>query len=103
MAELALGDLDDVWTLTTPPTPIPYSPTLEDAFLPDADAIARSVLDRPARRRLTGGALMGKTFGLNAVDWEQRVDVDRLRRERLDRVRRLLGTRRWDRSSASTW
>jgi pyruvate/2-oxoglutarate/acetoin dehydrogenase E1 component len=48
VAELALGDLDDVWTLTTPPTPIPYSPALEDAHLPDADAIARSVLDRVA-------------------------------------------------------
>jgi acetoin:2,6-dichlorophenolindophenol oxidoreductase subunit beta len=52
VAELALGDLDDVWTLTTPPTPMPYSPTLEDAFLPDAGAIARSVLGRLA----VGGA-----------------------------------------------
>ena len=33
---------------------------------------------------------MGKTYGLMAVDWEQRVDIDRLRRERLDRVKRLL-------------
>jgi Xaa-Pro aminopeptidase len=33
---------------------------------------------------------MGRTFGLNAVDWEQRVDIDRLRRERLARVRGLL-------------
>src|SRR5437764_5401345 len=33
---------------------------------------------------------MGRTFGLNAVDWEQRVDIDRLRRERLERVRGLL-------------
>ncbi|HEY8859373.1 MAG TPA: M24 family metallopeptidase, partial [Gaiellales bacterium] len=33
---------------------------------------------------------MGKTFGLNAVDWEQRVDVDRLRRERLERISGLL-------------
>jgi len=46
VAERALGDLDDVWTLTTPDTPIPYSPALEDAYLPDADAIARSVLGR---------------------------------------------------------
>jgi Xaa-Pro aminopeptidase len=28
-----------------------------------------------------------KSFGLNAVDWEQRVDFDRLRRERLQRLR----------------
>ncbi len=33
---------------------------------------------------------MGKTFGLMAVDWEQRVDLDRLRRERLERISRLL-------------
>ncbi|MGZ4202154.1 MAG: M24 family metallopeptidase [Thermoleophilaceae bacterium] len=33
---------------------------------------------------------MGATFGLNAVDWEQRVDVDRLRRERLARIKALL-------------
>ncbi len=48
VAERALGDLDDVWTLTTPDTPIPYSPTLEDAYLPGADAIARSVRERLA-------------------------------------------------------
>ena len=46
VAEAALGELDDVWTLTTPDTPIPYSPVLEDAYLPDADAIARSVRSR---------------------------------------------------------
>ena len=33
---------------------------------------------------------MGKTFGLMAVDWEQRADLDRLRRERLARISRLL-------------
>ena len=33
-----------------PDQPIPYSPTLEDAFFPDADAIAASVA-----RRLNGG------------------------------------------------
>ena len=31
-----------------------------------------------------------KTFGLMAVDWEQRVDFDRLRTERLERVKKLL-------------
>jgi Xaa-Pro aminopeptidase len=31
-----------------------------------------------------------KTFGTMAVDWEQRIDFDRLRRERLDRVKGLL-------------
>ncbi len=33
---------------------------------------------------------MGKTYGLNAVDWEQRVDIDRLRHERLDRIKQQL-------------
>src|ERR1700733_2415975 len=33
---------------------------------------------------------MGKTFGLMAVDWEQRADMGRLRRERLERAKRLL-------------
>jgi Xaa-Pro aminopeptidase len=31
-----------------------------------------------------------RTYGLNAVDWEQRVDVDRLRVERLARIKALL-------------
>src|ERR671933_929529 len=31
-----------------------------------------------------------KAFGTNAVDWEQRVDFDRLRRERLERAKRAL-------------
>jgi Xaa-Pro aminopeptidase len=33
---------------------------------------------------------LGRTYGLSAVDWETRVDVDRLREERLARVKRLL-------------
>jgi pyruvate/2-oxoglutarate/acetoin dehydrogenase E1 component len=53
VAEEGLHDLDDAWILATPETPIPYSPTLEDAFLPHGDAILESV-----RGRLTpsGGA-----------------------------------------------
>ena len=31
-----------------------------------------------------------RTFGTMAVDWEQRIDFDRLRRERLARVKELL-------------
>lgn len=46
MAEEALHDLDDVWTLATAETPIPYSPSLEDAFLPDSNAIVASVTER---------------------------------------------------------
>ena len=33
---------------------------------------------------------MGKTFGLTTVDWEERVDIARLRRERLARIKSLL-------------
>ncbi len=31
-----------------------------------------------------------RTYGLNAVDWEQRIDLDRLRRERLARLKEAL-------------
>jgi acetoin:2,6-dichlorophenolindophenol oxidoreductase subunit beta len=48
VAEEGLHDLDDAWILATDETPIPYSPTLEDAFLPDAEAIAGSVRSRLA-------------------------------------------------------
>jgi acetoin:2,6-dichlorophenolindophenol oxidoreductase subunit beta len=45
VAEDALEYLDDVWRLTTDDAPIPYSPPLEDAFLPSAERIAASVRD----------------------------------------------------------
>ena len=47
VTEHALGHLDDAWRIATPNTPIPYSPPLEDAFLPGPDRIADAV-----RRRL---------------------------------------------------
>ena len=46
VTEHALGHLDDAWRIATPNTPIPYSPPLEDAFLPGPDAIVRSVTER---------------------------------------------------------
>jgi pyruvate/2-oxoglutarate/acetoin dehydrogenase E1 component len=46
VAEAALHDLDDAWIVATEETPVPYSPSLEDAFLPDADAIVASVQAR---------------------------------------------------------
>ncbi len=46
VAAEALHDLDDAWILATAETPIPYSPTLEDAFLPDSDVIVDSVRSR---------------------------------------------------------
>jgi acetoin:2,6-dichlorophenolindophenol oxidoreductase subunit beta len=47
VTEQALGHLDDAWRLATPNTPIPYSPPLEDGFLPGPDRIAEAI-----RRRL---------------------------------------------------
>src|ERR1700687_4904703 len=39
----------------------------------------------------TGGRIVAlKTYGSMAVDWEQRIDFDRLRRERLARVKEML-------------
>jgi acetoin:2,6-dichlorophenolindophenol oxidoreductase subunit beta len=46
VAEQGLHDLDDAWIVATDETPVPYAPTLEDAFLPDADTIAASVRER---------------------------------------------------------
>jgi pyruvate/2-oxoglutarate/acetoin dehydrogenase E1 component len=46
VTEQGLHDLDDAWVLATDETPIPYSPALEDAFMPSAGAIAASVRER---------------------------------------------------------
>jgi pyruvate/2-oxoglutarate/acetoin dehydrogenase E1 component len=46
VAEAALHDLDDAWLLVTDETPIPYSPTLEDAFIPGAAEIVAAVRGR---------------------------------------------------------
>jgi pyruvate/2-oxoglutarate/acetoin dehydrogenase E1 component len=54
VAEEGLHDLDDAWILATAETPIPYSPTLEDAFLSGSDDIVSSV-----RSRLGVGAAGG--------------------------------------------
>jgi acetoin:2,6-dichlorophenolindophenol oxidoreductase subunit beta len=47
VTEHALGYLDDAWRIATPNTPIPYSPPLEEAFLPGPDRIVDEI-----RRRL---------------------------------------------------
>jgi len=47
VTEQGLGHLDDAWRIATPNTPIPYSPPLEDAFLPGPDRIVADI-----RRRL---------------------------------------------------
>jgi acetoin:2,6-dichlorophenolindophenol oxidoreductase subunit beta len=46
VAEQGLHDLDDAWIVATDETPIPYSPTLEDAYIPDTAAIVASVRSR---------------------------------------------------------
>jgi pyruvate/2-oxoglutarate/acetoin dehydrogenase E1 component len=46
VAERALHDLDDAWIVATAETPIPYSPTLEDDFLPDAETIVAKIRTR---------------------------------------------------------
>jgi pyruvate/2-oxoglutarate/acetoin dehydrogenase E1 component len=46
VAAEGLHDLDDAWILATDETPIPYSPTLEDAFIPGTEAILESVRSR---------------------------------------------------------
>jgi acetoin:2,6-dichlorophenolindophenol oxidoreductase subunit beta len=46
VTEQALGHLDDAWRIATPNGPIPYSPPLEDAFLPGPDRIASEILRR---------------------------------------------------------
>jgi acetoin:2,6-dichlorophenolindophenol oxidoreductase subunit beta len=46
VAAEGLEELDDVWLLNTEETPIPYSPTLEDAFLPDGERIADVARER---------------------------------------------------------
>ncbi len=47
VTEHGLGDIDDAWRITTPNSPIPYSPPLEDAHLPGAERIAAEVMSRP--------------------------------------------------------
>ena len=41
-----LGDLDDAWRIATAESPVPYSPPLEDAFLPGAERIAAEARSR---------------------------------------------------------
>jgi acetoin:2,6-dichlorophenolindophenol oxidoreductase subunit beta len=46
VTEAGLHDLDDAWIVATDETPVPYSPALEDAFLPSPDKIVASVRER---------------------------------------------------------
>jgi pyruvate/2-oxoglutarate/acetoin dehydrogenase E1 component len=46
VAEAGLHDLDDAWIVATDETPVPYSPALEDAFLPSPEKLVASVRER---------------------------------------------------------
>ena len=46
VTEEGLGDLDDAWRIATADSPVPYSPPLEDAFLPGAERIASEIRRR---------------------------------------------------------
>jgi pyruvate/2-oxoglutarate/acetoin dehydrogenase E1 component len=50
VAEHGLEHLDDLWLLSSPDYPVPYSPPLERAYLPGKDAIVASVRDRAGVR-----------------------------------------------------
>jgi len=58
VAAEGLHDLDDAWVIACPETPIPYSPSLEDAFLPDAGRIVGEV---SGRLGLAAGGPRGST------------------------------------------
>jgi pyruvate/2-oxoglutarate/acetoin dehydrogenase E1 component len=46
VAAEGLHDLDDAWVIACPETPIPYTPSLEDAFLPNEGRIVHEVSSR---------------------------------------------------------
>jgi acetoin:2,6-dichlorophenolindophenol oxidoreductase subunit beta len=54
VVEEGLEDLDDAWRLTMPDLPVPYSPRLEQSFLPGATAIVDAVLARSGAERPAG-------------------------------------------------
>ena len=63
VTEEGLGDLDDAWRIATAESPVPYSPPLEDAFLPGADRIAFEVRATPLTPRPSPTRLAGWVHG----------------------------------------
>lgn len=55
IAEHSLGDIDDAWRLTARDLPVPYSPPLEDDFLPGVDHIVDNIRTRTRGRVATAG------------------------------------------------
>jgi pyruvate/2-oxoglutarate/acetoin dehydrogenase E1 component len=58
ITETCLGDIDDAWRITTRDLPIPYSPPLEDDFLPSCDRIAEQIRSRLSAPSGTARALV---------------------------------------------
>lgn len=56
VAEAGLEHLDDVVAITTDDTPFPYSPTLEDAYVPSAETIVATVRERLGVANASGAA-----------------------------------------------
>ena len=46
VTEEGLGHLDEAWRIATAESPVPYSPPLEDAFLPSAERIVSEIQAR---------------------------------------------------------
>jgi len=46
IVETCWGELDELWRVASPDVPTPFSPPLEDAYLPRSDAIVASVVAR---------------------------------------------------------
>ena len=46
VTEEGLGHLDDAWRIATAESSVPYSPPLEDAFLPSAERIVSEIQAR---------------------------------------------------------
>ena len=63
VAEEGLDLLEDVWTLTTPDTPIPFSPPLEDAYLPGSGTHRGLRAPVPPGGRLMGYRISVDTGG----------------------------------------
>jgi acetoin:2,6-dichlorophenolindophenol oxidoreductase subunit beta len=57
ITEHCLGDIDDAWRITASDLPIPYSPPLEDDFLPSSGRIADEI-----RSRLKDGVRAGESL-----------------------------------------
>jgi acetoin:2,6-dichlorophenolindophenol oxidoreductase subunit beta len=53
VAEHGLEHVDDLWLLTSPNYPVPYSPPLERDYLPGSEAIVASVRERAGVRLMT--------------------------------------------------